>query len=186
MPIIAKDNGREFAKPDTGLQQAVCSHVVDLGLQPTAYGDKHQVAVCFELAQKMDDGRPFMQTKIYSLTLNEKSALSKDLESWRNKKFTPEEREGFDIEKLIGVNCMLTLVEENRNDKSYVNISAVSPLMKGLNNIAPIGQDLPQWLADKKAAGTPVGDLPEIDVNADIAEKFADASLDAQEDDLPF
>jgi hypothetical protein len=57
MSIIVKDNGKDFERLEPGLHHAVCSHVVDLGLQDTPFGPKQKIAICFETEEKMQDGR---------------------------------------------------------------------------------------------------------------------------------
>jgi len=42
-----------------------------------------------------------MISKRYTMSLGEQSTLRKDLESWRGKKFTPEELQGFDLNACI-------------------------------------------------------------------------------------
>ena len=115
MPIIAKEGGKTFEKMPTGVVQAVCAYVEDIGTHEGSYQGKptlrHQVIICWELAEKMrmgdHAGRNFIVSKFYTLSLNPKASLRKDLESWRGKSFTKEELESFDLEKLIGVNCLL-------------------------------------------------------------------------------
>jgi len=67
--------------------------------------------------------------------LHEKSALRKDLESWRGKKFTRDEEMGFDIERLIGVNCLLNITHNEVGDRTYANIVSIMPLAKGMRPI---------------------------------------------------
>ena len=45
-------------------------------------------------------GRRFDVARVYTLCLHERAALRKDLESWRGRKFTEQELDGFDLEKL--------------------------------------------------------------------------------------
>src|SRR5688572_13638566 len=45
--------------------------------------------------------QPLAISKEYTLSMNEKSNLRKDLKSWRGKDFTEEEAKCFDITKLI-------------------------------------------------------------------------------------
>jgi hypothetical protein len=72
-------------------------------------------------------------SKFYTLSLNEKANLRKDLESWRGKAFSDAEIEnGFDIEKLIGANCYLNIAQ---NDKGKSVISAINPLPKGMEKL---------------------------------------------------
>jgi hypothetical protein len=157
---VLTDNGTgDYENPETGLQQAVCSHVMDLGDQDTPFGKKRKIAMCFELAQKMRDGRPFMQSKIYTSSLNEKSTLRKDLESWRGKRFAEEELKGFDVERLIGVGCMLNLIETAKDNKIYVNIATISKLPLGYSSISPVGQPVPEWIRKMAEKGTGIVDM---------------------------
>ena len=145
MPIIAKNEG-SFQQPPPGMQQAVCAFVFDIGTQVGEYKGKrrevHKVIVSWELAEKMPDGdfagMPFMVSRYYTLSLNEKSNMRKDLESWRGRAFSEEELKGFDIEKLVGANCFLNLVR-NENDKTVV--SAITQLPKGTTKIVPVNKE---------------------------------------------
>jgi hypothetical protein len=155
MALYARDNGGEDFEPmEMGLQQAVCSHVIDLNIQTSEmYGDKHQVAICFELSQKMKDGRPFMISKIYTLSIGKKANLRKDLETWRGKPYGEEDLKGIDVEKLIGVNCYLNIMPHEKDGKVYGKISGINRLPKEFQQIKPIGQTAPEWLVEKAAKG---------------------------------
>jgi hypothetical protein len=51
---------------------------------------------------------------------------------WRSKAFTFEElANGFDLRKLLGVNCTLQVIHHKGDDRTFANVSAVMPLMKG-------------------------------------------------------
>ena len=184
MPLMVKDTGSDFEPIETGLQQAVCSHAVDLGLQYSEmFGYRMNLAICFELKQKMTDGRPFMLSRLYGASLNEKATLRKDLESWRGKKFTEQELEGFDLEQLIGVNAYLNIVEDVKGDKKYYKWAAIAPAPKGETKLKPIGQPLPEWLQKKAAEGAKNladqgGEKPQ--------KRPTSAEAKAAKDDLPF
>src|SRR3990167_5399638 len=118
MAIIAKDEGKAFHLVPQGNYQAVCFDVWDLGNQKFLYNGKelvkHKVLVGWELNEVIAssdeyDGTRYRIYKRYTLSLNEKANLCKDLTSWRGKKFTDDEKKGFDIEMLIGVNCFLNI-----------------------------------------------------------------------------
>jgi hypothetical protein len=133
--------------------------------------DLHQVRVTWELPEekavfKEENGeQPFVLSKDYTLSLYEKANLRKDLESWRGKQFTEEELAGFDISKLIGVPCLLSVVHKTtQKGKTFANISSVSSLAKGMTcakqinpsveySIADGGNDVfrtfPKWLQQK-------------------------------------
>jgi len=182
MGLVVSDTGSgDFERLEAGLYHAVCSHVEDLGLQETPYGDKLKLAICFETEEKMKDGRPFMFSRIYTQSLNSKATLRQHLESWRGKQFGPVELEGFDVENLLGKHVTLNLVEQTRNDKTYTGIDGLMKPMQGKPPIAPQGQPLPEWIAkiakagrDRKALGfsdgAPMPDesqAPVIDENLD-------------------
>ena len=138
MAIIAKSNGdgQTFQPAPNGVHQAVCVDVVDLGvLDVTWQGQtkrQHKVNLAWQINEDRDDGKPFLVFKRYTLSLSEKATLRKDLESWRGRKFTRDEEMGFDLETVIGVNCLLNITHNQVGDKTYANVSSVSPLMKGM------------------------------------------------------
>lgn len=138
--VVAKSEGT-FEQPSTGMHQAVCVFVHDIGTHVGEYQGKqnvrHQVIVTWELAEKMKtgeyEGKPFNVSKFYTLSLGDKANLRKDLEGWRGKAFTEEELQGFDLRKLIGVNCFLNLSETENGKRK---IASVNPLP---NNMPKIG-----------------------------------------------
>lgn len=141
MAIMAKSSGdgKDFQPAPMGMHQAVCVDVVDLGvLDVTWQGvtkQQHKINLAWQIAETRDDGKPFLVFKRYTLSLGDKATLRKDLESWHGKKFTRDEEMGFDVETVIGVNCLLNITHNEVKDKTYANVATVSPLMKGM---API------------------------------------------------
>jgi hypothetical protein len=161
MALIAKGsgNGGDFETIPTGPQHAVCAFVVDIGTHAGSYQGKpiqrHQCVVCWELSEHMTQGehagKPFMVSKFYTVSLNEKANLRKDLEAWRGKAFTEEELAGFDLEKLIGVNCMLNIVEKHRQDgKTFREVSSIMPAIKGLPKLAVVNTVPPEWVLKRR------------------------------------
>lgn len=145
MAIYAKENKREWSQPPEGLHQAVCSDIVDLGLVTTEWGEKNKVRLLFELGMFNEDGiteqlnhdtdppRRFQVRRDFGLSLSEKSALRPFLEAWRGRRFSAAELEGFDLERLIGVNCQLQIIHHiTEQGKTYANIQAAVPLGRGM------------------------------------------------------
>ena len=138
MPIIAKSTGggTDFVPCPQGVWNAVCCDVVDLGVLEVSFGGnkkkQHKIYISWQVEEVMENNKPFLATKRYTLSLHEKAALRKDLESWRGRPFTDEELEGFDIEKLIGIPCMLNVVENRKDGKVYGNVTAIMRLRKGM------------------------------------------------------
>ena len=104
-----------FEQLDPGIYGAVCTRVIDLGTQPgykPTDAPSHQILLGFEVEKFMADGRPFyvMFTAFAGLGRAEKSTkLCKFLEGMRGKKFTAEERKGFDPKRVLGVACELVI-----------------------------------------------------------------------------
>jgi hypothetical protein len=60
------------------------------------------------------------------------------LEAWRGRKFTPQELEGFDLERLLGVSCQLQLVHVLTDRGGlFANVQAVVPLGRGMTKLRP-------------------------------------------------
>ena len=158
MAILAKSTGGDFESCPVGMQPAVCCGVIDVGTHDIVYQTEtkrqHQVVFLFELSAKITRGehagKPFVKSKKYTLSLHEKANLSKDLESWLSKKMKPEQRtEGIDLEKFVGMNCTLNLVESEYNGKTYININTILPAMP--NTVVPVTyREIPQWIVDIK------------------------------------
>lgn len=141
MPIIATaGDSKSFTPAPVGAHQAVCVDVIDKGIVEVTYAGKtkkqHKVSLCWQIDELRDDGKRFLVYKRYTLSLNEKATLRKDLESWRGKAFTRDEEMGFDVESVIGANCLLSVQHNHVADKTYANVVAVMPIAKGMTKIA--------------------------------------------------
>jgi hypothetical protein len=133
--LLAKKTGEDFPIIPAGTHIARCSWVVDIGTQKTTWkgAEKwaHKVLLGFELPDElMKDGRPFFISNRYTLSLSSKAILRKTLEAWRGAAFTEQELEGFDLFKLAGLPCMLTVIHKTEDDKTYANIATISKLPK--------------------------------------------------------
>lgn len=129
--------GGDFIPPPAGSHIAVCYRVIDLGTQQTTYLGQsklqRKIMISWEIPdEKMDDGRPFTISKRYTFSSSEKANLRHDLENWRGAKFRDEEIQQFDTRKLIGVGCMLSVIHEEKDGRTYSNIASVAKLPKGI------------------------------------------------------
>ncbi len=141
MALIAKSGGNVILVTE-GTHQAICNMVVDHGLQETTYmgisSHKHQYYIRWELPMERieweQDGEkkegPAVTGKFYTLSLSDKANLRKDLESWRGKKFTKEELDGFDVGVLLGKACQVTITHNEA--KTYANVTTVAGWPKGV------------------------------------------------------
>lgn len=173
MNFSAKGGGEDFKRVPAGTHLAVCNLVADVGVQPGSgmYPDpKHQIYVRWEIpgerTEYEKDGKkvegPMTIGRFYTASMGSKSNLRKDLESWRNKAFTDEEAEAFDVGSILGKACLLNVVNTEKGEKTYANVKGVSGLIKGME--APRAEnpllyyadddkrkydELPKWLKDK-------------------------------------
>ena len=127
-----------YAVAPAGMHIARCVRFVDLGSSEKIFNGKskglmREVLLVFELPEEVDGDKPFLVSKSYTWSMYEKANLRKDLESWRGKKFQPEDfgPNGFDTKKLLGVAAMLNVIHAERNDKTYANIASIGPIRKG-------------------------------------------------------
>lgn len=178
MAIIASNSGGggDFSPAPQGTHLAICNMVVDLGKQRGEYQGtpniKHKVYIRWELPHERlkwtdRDGKeqegPRVVSKTYTVSLHENSALRADLVGWRGRNFTPEEEAAFDISKLLGVPCMITIVHKESAGKTFANVQSVSGVPKGMDRpqsceVSPLLYDdentmswdrLPEWLQKK-------------------------------------
>ena len=134
MGLIAKSEGGTFEQVEPGTYSARCYGVIDIGTQRNEWQGEtkhqHQVIIQWELPEElMNDGRPFGVSKFYTLSLHEKANLCGDLQAWRGREFTEEEKKGFDISKLVGVPCMLSVIH---NQQGKARVQSVMKLPKGM------------------------------------------------------
>jgi hypothetical protein len=142
MSLVAKfESTSNFIPVPQGMHLARCYQIIDLGTQKTEYmgniKNLHKVMFNFEVHSESDDGRatvtnkgePMIINKNYTMSLAEKATMRKDLQTWRGQDFTAEELRGFELKKVLGAWCMLSIVKaEGSNGKSYTNIAAVMPV----------------------------------------------------------
>ena len=144
MSLIASStgNGGSVKPIEAGSHVAVCYGLVDLGHQ---YNEKYQkstakILVMFEILDETfttKEGKEMNRSisSTYTKSLNEKSALYKDLIAWRGRPFTDEELKGFDLKHIVGVPCMLSIVHEERNGSTYANIASIMKLPKAMQGM---------------------------------------------------
>jgi len=135
MAIVAKA-GASFEVCPAGSYSAVCCDIVDMGLVETNYSGKvkkqHKVRVIWQVDEKKSSGERFQVSKRYTLSLHEKAALRKDLESWRGVPFSEEQLGGWDIEAVLNAPCMVSIVQNAANGSVYANVTAIMRLPKGM------------------------------------------------------
>lgn len=136
MPIARET--KTFEPAPAGTHIARCYGCVSLGTQHSElFADAFKVMLLFELpfeTVKMDGGEmPMTISKEYTLSLGKKSNLRKHLDSWRGRPFNENELAGFEVSKVVGAPCQLTIVHtKNTQGNTYAKIEAITGLAKGM------------------------------------------------------
>lgn len=203
MGTTARASGGDFPKAPVGTHVARCYQVIDLGHQKIVWQGKEKwqpkVMFSWELCNElMEDGRPFSVSNRYTLSLAEQSVLRPSLESWRGKPFTDEELSGFDVKNVLGAYCMLGVVHNSSDGKTYANVSAILPLPKGMARPAPVNENLyfniddgdvsklPDWLQNVVKKSRELSGEPEPQVTQRAARPGGPKEFEDLMDEIPF
>jgi len=212
MSLVAKEGGGEsgFTPVPPGMHLARCYRIVDLGTQKSEWQGEvkhlHKVMLQFEVHGEDDSGKPLVTkkgepmtiSKNYTLSLGEKAALRKDLQTWRGKDFTSDELRGFELKNILGHWAMLSVAKSiGGNGKEYTNIMTVNPVLASVRkagmpepfndiglfyidnpdmemfetfgkNLQEKIQSSPEWQARSKHAAKPKGGSGFDDLDSDV------------------
>lgn len=141
--IATNKGGTSLPLIAAGTYPARCYSMVYIGAVPTSFQGtesiKERIRVTWELPTEMHvfkEGEPAMPrviSKEYTLSLHENATLRHQLKAWRGKDFTNEEAAKFNIAKLVGKTCTLTIGHKTGKDgNTYVEITGIGPYMKGM------------------------------------------------------
>ena len=172
--------GRTFQAAPAGVHQAVCVDVVDLGLVEVTWQGQtkrqHKVSLRWQIDEARDDGKPFLVSKRYTLSLSDRATLRRDLEAWRGRPFTDADlRDGFEVDDVLGANCLVNIVHRTKDGTTYANVDAIMPLVKGMPKL--VARDYVMQ-RDRTDAAPPSPTQP-----ADDAHDYDPPPLD---DEIPF
>jgi hypothetical protein len=212
-PKVHETGGGDFKLVEPGTYPAVCTWIVGIGPQPTPWGAKEKIKLRFEIPSERieyeKDGQrlegPAVMWATYTASLSKKAILRADLEAWRGKPFTDDELRGFDLNKVLGAPCMLSVVHRKAdNGRVYDEIASIGRLTKGIPVPEPEGEligfdirdhtaaeyeALPEWCQRKVDDG-----LAEIKAQEELAAAQAEALAGQRadersaftDDDIPF
>lgn len=135
-------SGNNYQPIEAGTYPARCYQMVHIGtVVENVMGQEktlNKVRISWEIPTELKEfkqgegEKPYVVSKEFTLSLHEKATLRKFLESWRGKNFTDDEAKSFDITKLLGIPCMISIIHKTTQaGKTYAEISNVSPVIKG-------------------------------------------------------
>lgn len=209
MPITATNNGTVRELIPAGNYIARCYQMIEIGTVTEFVINKSvtlkKVRIGWELPTELKvfdpakGEQPLAISKEYTLSMNEKSNLRKDLKSWRGRDFTEEEARAFDITKLLGAPCMLNIIHKNSMSdptRVYDQIAGITAVPKGIT--VPKAINKPFVLSYDEFDEVKFNSLPDfIKLKMQSSAEFqalknpAEKTFDANEitepiDDLPF
>lgn len=127
MALVVSAERKQWPTPRDGEHEAVCVDVIDMGEQDTPWGSKRKVRFVWELDETRDDGKPFLVSQYYTLSLLEKSQLRKDLRKWRGQDLSRAEIRSFDLESMIKMPCRLVIELNDKGEIIYANVAGILP-----------------------------------------------------------
>lgn len=174
MAIIATNKGGNFEPVPAGMHVARCIAMYHVGTIKEMYlGEEkigNKVILTWELPNvkhvfdeaKGEEARVI--SKEYTLSMNEKANLRKDLDSWRGTAFTEEEAKEFDVSQLLGVECMIQVIhKKTKAGNTNAKVNVITPTADGTEvpaqinpsfefnyeNIAETYSQVHEWIAKK-------------------------------------
>jgi hypothetical protein len=116
-----------------GAFQAVCVDVVSIGLETSEFNgeSKEQPKVMIvwqietETGDRRKDGSRYIAERKFTASLHPKGKLRPFLEQWRGRDFLPEELTGFNLAKLKGANCLISVEHKENQNTGFVNANVL-------------------------------------------------------------
>jgi len=140
------EGGNDRQLPPAGTHRAVLYKLINLGTLTTEYkGQKkkqHKIRLFWELSDKMveyeKDGEkikaPFSVGGKFTFSLGDQSHLYPIVTGMIGQGLTEDERWNFDIESLLGMSCLVSVVHDKTQDGiSFAKIASTSPLIEGMD-----------------------------------------------------
>ena len=193
MGIIAKNSGGgERILAPSGTHLARCYKMIHFGtIEDTYNGESRwveKVLIEWELPNELrvfDQAKgpqPVSISKEFALSMHPKSTLRAFLTSWRGKGFTEEEATAFDVTKLVGAACQLSIVHEPPDQINKSFIFSLDDFDVSVFN------QLPDFFKNKVMGSKEYQKLmaPEVIHREEVASKVDAWKADETEDDLPF
>lgn len=118
---------KTYTPAPEGVKNAVIVDVVDLGERDTTFGPKPCVRLVWEIPDTMEDGRRFTVSKWYTLSLDKKSNLYRDLKGIKGRDLTKDELDKLsaDLEVAVGAPCQIVIQHTEKDGSIYGNVVTV-------------------------------------------------------------
>lgn len=135
--ILKEEQGGTREPIPAGNHLGICCAIIDLGTADNTWkGEtkkRHSINICFELPDHTYelDGETVRKckSKTETLSFGDKANLRKHLESWRGRKFTAQELQGFSVRNILGKPALVNIAH---SDSGKDFIQGISPIMKSM------------------------------------------------------
>ncbi len=131
---VSEGGKKEYSLVPAATYPAICVDVVDNGWAENFFDStkkRRQIEICWLLDEINPENDEKYKIKWwYTASLDQKANLRKLLVSWRGKDFTDNELKKFDLETIIGADCLLNVTQYQKTDgdmRSKVE-SAIKPM----------------------------------------------------------
>ncbi len=124
MLLTASGGGERELHPE-GMFPAVCILMANIGTQRTPFKNEDgtdKVQKKIVLGFETEHG---LISKEYTMSISDKANLRAHLESWRGKKFTQDELDGFDVKVLLSKDATLQVMHNEKG--TFANIQNILP-----------------------------------------------------------
>lgn len=118
----------KFKPLESGTYDAVCDGIASVGpIVNKKFGNVQNI-VYIKFDAKLPDGSLKDIWLRRTQSIHPKSKLGKELEVWRGRGFTDEERKAFNLASILGVSAQIVVQQNHgRNGKTYADIVAILP-----------------------------------------------------------
>ena len=143
MTTFAPKPQSNYTPAPAGTHVARCVQLINIGTIDGEYEGKpirsYKVRIAWELPNEtkvFDEAKgpqPILVNQEFTLSLGAKAGLRKIVEGMIGTVLKDEEAYSFDVEKIVGMPCLLTIIHKNSSKgKVYDKIASASPLVKGM------------------------------------------------------
>lgn len=207
---VTSGGGGDFEQIPAGAYVARLYKIVYMGTMVEQFGDEpakgvKKVNLTWELLTDVkgdkvtmkDSDKPFVISKMYTMSTHKKASLRADIEAWLGKRLTEEEAREYQITDLIDDYCLIQVVHKESNGKTYSNVGSImstDDTPEGVNEATSFSVEdpdleqleaMPQWLQDKIKGSQEWYDYEKANGPA-IAKQIEDDSEPINLDDIPF
>ena len=146
MGFFRQGGGDYEIVPEAKNRPVVCVDAVDMGIQPTKFGDKPQVMFVFACEEKLDDGKLAGQHMLLFRTMtnttSEHGALFDFMRCWSGEALSQDDLAEIEPDALIGQPASVDVEHSDAGGRTFANLA----------EIAPWTGDDPPWFADAVSA----------------------------------